>query len=118
MKPNMSKYKQVTKKKLIEIQKSGRPVILERYEGTEEVPKLWLFHDVNTLSYILVRRIYNNDNKKDRCFNHIVFDDSLPNSAIAGNIEKTIEKIKGGGCFIWQSNGNFAPIDNCNMPHR
>lgn len=118
MKPNMSKYKRVTKKILIDIPKNGGHFILEHYEGTEEIPKLWLFHDVYTLSYILVRRIYNNNDRKDRCFNHIVFDDSLLNSTIAGNLEKAIEKIKEGKCFIWQSNGNFAPIHNCNMPHR
>ncbi|HHW3767566.1 TPA: hypothetical protein ACT9CC_002973 [Legionella pneumophila] len=112
----MSKHKQVTEKILIEIQQSGRPFILEQYEGTEEIPKLWLFHDVNTLSYILVMRNYNND-KKGRCFNHIVIDDSFPNSTIAGSFEKAIRKIREGKCFIWQSNGNFAQLDKCNMPH-
>jgi hypothetical protein len=116
MKPNMSKYKQVTEEILIEIKKSGRPFILECYEGTEEIPKLWLFHDVNTLSYILVMRSYNDD-KKGRYFNHIVIDDSLPNSAIAGNLEKAIKKIGEGKCIAWQSNGNFAQLDKCNMPH-
>ncbi|QDP71544.1 hypothetical protein FOG18_02620 [Legionella israelensis] len=115
MKPNMSRYKQVTEKKLIEIKKNGRPFILECYEGTEEIPKLWLFHDVTTFSYILVIRSYNVDRKRN--FNHIVIDDSLPNLTIAGNLEKAIKKIGEGKCFAWQSNGNFAQLDECNMPH-
>lgn len=113
MKPKM---RTVTEKILIEIQQSGRPFILEQYKGTEEIPKLWLFHDVNTLSYILVMRSYH-DGKKGRSFNHIVIDDSLPNSTITGNFEKAVKKIGEGKCFAWQSNGNFAQLDKCNMPH-
>ncbi|HAT1887443.1 TPA: hypothetical protein JF904_002929 [Legionella pneumophila] len=111
----MRKYKLVTEKILTEIQQSGRPFILE-HEGDEVIPKLWLFHDVNTLSYILVMRSYNDD-KNGRRFNHIVIDDSLSNSTIAENFDKVIKKIGDGNCFAWQSNGNFMLIDKCNMPH-
>ncbi|RUR11576.1 hypothetical protein [Legionella septentrionalis] len=117
MKSLKNKHKQITENSLVEIQKNREPFIIECYEGNVEIPKLWLFHDVSTLSYILVMRSYK-DNKKIRCFNHIVIDDSLPDSTIAKNIDKAIEKIKEGGCFVWQSNENFLSIDNCNMPHR
>ncbi|MFC3908297.1 hypothetical protein ACFORL_04310 [Legionella dresdenensis] len=108
--------KSVTEKVLVDLERGGRPFILEHYEGTEEIPKLWLFHDMSTYSYILVRRVYNGD-KKVRSFNHIVIDDSLSHSMIEGGFAQAIKKIGEGKCFSWQSNGNFTQLDKCNMPH-
>ncbi len=85
----------------------------------EKVVRLWLFYDFNTGSYVLVRRIYADSDKKKRSFNHVIIDDLILEdfaTEIPEIFQEALKRIEDGKCLLWQSNKTFNEVE-CNKPH-
>lgn len=116
----MDKVESVTESQLKEIRNNHQSLILESYAGKNiDIPKLWLFYDFDTSSYILVRRTYENGDQRKRRFNHVIIDDLIHDDAsdeISEIFQEAIKKIEDGKCLVWQAKKIFIEL-SCTKPH-